>query len=384
MKAILNVRATANGKPPLDDVRVIELRPSRTKQPPTTGDGEQLPGGFGAAAFDGQTAQSALDGVRVSDAGQHSCDARSEMGSVVPDSFPPPKLERGAQRRPTTFHPQTRSSSSGTLRQPHRSNLQCCGRRFRLSWRAKTAPSTTDTPFARMPSTTCPRTLRGAILTALPSSGLRNKVMLSLSPPLRITCLRASVHPQRRPCPRPANCSEHSAASSALAAVTSTFLAALPSTSSMAAHFSPARAIVGKPFSSGNVEPLRDLIPNSIRQHVQRVNVKPVPSLAGGLMKPEPPSVQVTLTTRVPPRCCCCCKPIAILVAQRLPANQRVPRLTRAWVFQMQQRLQNLEGEHRQDGYKVRALHMLLESCRSSFTGNCTSHRAANLEKDKL
>ncbi|CAB3387538.1 Hypothetical predicted protein, partial [Cloeon dipterum] len=37
MKAIFNVRATANGKPPLDDVRVIEPRPSRTKQPPTTG-----------------------------------------------------------------------------------------------------------------------------------------------------------------------------------------------------------------------------------------------------------------------------------------------------------------------------------------------------------
>ncbi|XP_065346333.1 uncharacterized protein LOC135943618 [Cloeon dipterum] len=37
MKAIFNVRATANGKPALDDVRVIEPRPSRTKQPPTTG-----------------------------------------------------------------------------------------------------------------------------------------------------------------------------------------------------------------------------------------------------------------------------------------------------------------------------------------------------------
>ncbi|CAB3366566.1 Hypothetical predicted protein [Cloeon dipterum] len=34
---MVNVRATANGKPPLDDVRVIEPRPSRTKQPPTTG-----------------------------------------------------------------------------------------------------------------------------------------------------------------------------------------------------------------------------------------------------------------------------------------------------------------------------------------------------------
>ncbi|CAB3388044.1 Hypothetical predicted protein [Cloeon dipterum] len=43
MKVIFNVRATANGKPPLDDVRVMEPRPSRTKQPPTTGKVQTLP-----------------------------------------------------------------------------------------------------------------------------------------------------------------------------------------------------------------------------------------------------------------------------------------------------------------------------------------------------
>ncbi|CAB3382384.1 Hypothetical predicted protein [Cloeon dipterum] len=128
------------------------------------------------------------------------------------------------------------------------------------------------------------------------------RAMRSSSPPLRIT----------RDCPSPtssvsstssANCSEHSATSSAAAAATSAFLAALPSTSGMAAHFAPARAIVGKPFVSGNVgnaAPSRDLIPNSLRQHLQRVNVRPAPSLADALKKPEPPSIQVTPATRVP------------------------------------------------------------------------------------
>ncbi|CAB3388029.1 Hypothetical predicted protein [Cloeon dipterum] len=61
-KAIFNVRATANGKPPLDDVRVIEPRPSRTKQPPTTGNGraESRP----SQASDSQTLPSITRSLR--------------------------------------------------------------------------------------------------------------------------------------------------------------------------------------------------------------------------------------------------------------------------------------------------------------------------------
>jgi len=66
---------------------------------------------------------------------------------------------------------------------------------------------------------------------------------------------------------------------------------------SAAVQFSSAGAIVGNPFSSGNdgnVHPSRYLIPNSLRQHVQRVNVKLVSSLADAVKKTEPPSIKVT------------------------------------------------------------------------------------------
>ncbi|CAB3387668.1 Hypothetical predicted protein [Cloeon dipterum] len=71
----------------------------------TTGDGEQLPGGFGAAAFD---------------AVQHSCEARSEMGSVVCSgrleltdvpvlqSLVPAQVGARSARTSLTFHRLTR------------------------------------------------------------------------------------------------------------------------------------------------------------------------------------------------------------------------------------------------------------------------------------
>ncbi|CAB3366564.1 Hypothetical predicted protein [Cloeon dipterum] len=186
--AMVNVRATANGKPPLDDVRGIEPRPSRTKQPPTTGP---------------------LAGIN-------------------------------------TFYAISNASVLMNL-----------------------------DPFTQL---------------VLDDEG----TMPNLSPPLRKT-----IADIVRVFNFTANCPQHWAAFSALAAATSTFLAVLPSTSSMAAHFSPARAIFGKPSSSGNVELSRDLIPNSLRQHLQRVNVKPVPSLADALKKAEPPSIQATPATRV-------------------------------------------------------------------------------------
>ncbi|XP_065350380.1 titin homolog isoform X15 [Cloeon dipterum] len=83
-----------------------QLDGSPSPSPSWYKDGEQLVASERLrASFDGQTAQLTLDGVRVSDAGQYSCEARSEMGSVVccgrlevtdvPDSFPPPKFEPG-------------------------------------------------------------------------------------------------------------------------------------------------------------------------------------------------------------------------------------------------------------------------------------------------
>ncbi|CAB3382376.1 Hypothetical predicted protein [Cloeon dipterum] len=83
-----------------------QLDGSPSPSPSWYKDGEQLVASERLrASFDGQTAQLTLDGVRVSDAGQYSCEARSEMGSIVccgrlevtdvPDSFPPPKFEPG-------------------------------------------------------------------------------------------------------------------------------------------------------------------------------------------------------------------------------------------------------------------------------------------------
>ncbi|CAB3387541.1 Hypothetical predicted protein [Cloeon dipterum] len=96
MKAIFNVRTTANGKPPLDDVRVMEPRPSRTKQPPTTGNGraESRPSqasdsqplvieGNLVAEQDSAFARMTILQVYPEDEGEYTCVVRSKLGKVT-------------------------------------------------------------------------------------------------------------------------------------------------------------------------------------------------------------------------------------------------------------------------------------------------------------